>query len=597
MTTNKLPHIHHEPSANLRDMLSYQNEEFVQNAYHVLLARAADSDGLRYYLKRVQTGSSKVQILAEICLSEEGRKLNIEVRGLNKEIKIHRILGMPIVGNICRSLGLKLMDGAVENNIRVIENRLIAFETTLSRQMSQLTQAVIAGNQRLSNTTTVSNIVMIPKANRQPLVLKPLSTNVKPYTTPTVTSTFTPSSTGPATNKASINGSPSHQALSRNLSTKIEGDRGILRDETKLIAFYLPQFHQTKENSEWWGPGFTEWTNTANGKPNFKDHYQPHIPRELGFYDLQNTEVMRAQADLAKSYGVHGFCFYYYWFSGRRILELPLNNFLASNIDMPFCLCWANENWTRTWDGDEKSVLLEQGYAAGDEENFIADILPFLKDPRCIKVGDKPLLLIYRIKQLPDPVKSIQKWRAAAFSAGLPGLHISVVDFYDISDPREVGADALVEFPPHKYNGPSNHPNPMPEFTNPDFAGGMIDYRKVVMQSKLRSIPDFTLYRGIIPGWDNTARRQNTPMTILHNTPELYGEWLRYLRGYSRVVHPCQSDSLIFVNAWNEWGEGCHLEPDLHFGLSFLEETLRSSWYDSTSENVSEISKILTRNV
>jgi Glycosyltransferase WbsX/Domain of unknown function (DUF4214) len=585
MTSNTVPHIHGESTMSLTEMLSHQNEGFVQNAYHVLLARAADPEGLRHYLTRVQTGASKVEILVEISLSKEGRKLNVEVPGLKKEIKRYRLLRMPILGHLFKAWGLRLIDGKVENNVRVVENKLTNLEATMSQQIGQLMQAVIAGNQRSVSASNANTLVTRPQVSRQPPTLRTPQQDAKvPSSTPLEQISVQVSSNITSI-KASANGSASHLALSKNLDCSITNDRGILKDETKLIAFYLPQFHQTKENSEWWGPGFTEWTNAANGKPNFKGHYQPHIPRELGFYDLQNVEVMRAQADLAKAYGVHGFCFYYYWFSSRRILERPLDNFLASNVDMPFCLCWANENWTRTWDGDEKSVLLEQGYADGDEEKFIGDILPFLKDSRCIKVGDKPLLLIYRIKQLPDPRKSIKKWRAAALYAGLPGLHISVVDFYDISDPNEVGADALVEFPPHKFNGPNNHPNPMPEFTNPAFAGGMIDYKKVVTQSKSRPQPDFTLYRGIIPGWDNTARRQDTPTTIINNTPELYGEWLSYLRGYSRTAHLNNPSSMIFVNAWNEWGEGCHLEPDLHWGLSFLEETLRSSWFDAAIES------------
>lgn len=373
--------------------------------------------------------------------------------------------------------------------------------------------------------------------------------------------------------------SPSHRALSSYCGENSADDPGILQDKTKLIAFYLPQFHRIPENSEWWSPGFTEWTNVAKGRPNFEGHYQPHIPRELGFYDLSGIEVMREQTELAGQSGIHGFCFYHYWFSGRRILEKPVDNFLASDIEFPFCLCWANENWTRTWDGNAKSVLLEQGYAEGDEERFIRDLLPYLTDRRYIRVDGKPLLLVYRIKELPDPAASIRAWRQAAERSGLPGLHLAVVDFYDISDPDEVGADALIEFPPHKFNGPQNRPDHMPDFTNPDFRGGVVDYLKIITQSAVRHPPRFPLYRGIMPGWDNTARRQDSGMIIVNNSPELYGAWLRYLRGYTRL-NRAEGESFIFINAWNEWGEGCHLEPDLNWGLRFLEETLHSSYYD-----------------
>jgi len=379
-------------------------------------------------------------------------------------------------------------------------------------------------------------------------------------------------------NTTDLTDSPSFKALSGHRGEGTADDAGYTRDTSKLIAFYLPQYHRVAENSEWWGPGFTEWTNVARGRPNFDGHYQPHIPRELGFYDLDRVETMREQAALAREYGVHGFCFYYYWFSGRRILERPLDNFLASDIDISFCLCWANENWTRTWDGDTKSVLLEQKYAEGDEERFIQDIYPFLADPRYIRVDDKPLLVVYRIKELPDPAGSIRKWRAEAERLGLPGLHVSVVDFYDISDPREVGADAMVEFPPHKFNGPQNCPDPSPHLTNPNFRGGLIDYSRVIAQSMLRPAPPFTLYRGIIPSWDNTARRQDTGTIIVNATPAFFGSWLKFLRTYTRETRPAASDPFIFVNAWNEWGEGCHLEPDVQWGLNYLDEVARTSY-------------------
>ncbi len=357
----------------------------------------------------------------------------------------------------------------------------------------------------------------------------------------------------------------------------------ILKDNSKLLTFYLPQYHRTPENSEWWGPGFTEWTNVARGKPNFEGHYQPHVPRELGFYDLTHPDVMYEQAELAKLYGVHGFCFYHYWFSGRRILERPVENFLKSDIDINFCLCWANENWTRTWSGDEKSVLLGQNYAEGDDEEFILSLLKYFKDPRYILVDGKPMLVVYRAKQIPNPAVSFAKWRALAVEHGFPGLHIAVVDFYDIANPNEVEADALVEFPPHKFNGPQSVPSIMPTFTNPEFAGGVVDYVKIIAQSAKRELPPFKLYRGIIPSWDNTARRQNTPTTIVNATPKLYGIWLKYLRAYTRSNFKGASDNFIFINAWNEWGEGCHLEPDQEWGLKYLEETLSSSFYEESS--------------
>jgi lipopolysaccharide biosynthesis protein len=365
---------------------------------------------------------------------------------------------------------------------------------------------------------------------------------------------------------------PAFVALSG--ANRIDPAAAVLRDDARLIAFYLPQFHAVPENSEWWGEGFTEWTNVRGAKPNFEGHDQPKVPRELGYYDLADVAVIAAQAELAKLYGIHGFCFYHYWFSGRRILERPVEQFLASDIDMPFCLCWANENWTRTWDGDSKSVLLEQKYLPRDADTLIQSLLPAFKDRRHITVDGKPLLLVYRAKQIADPKGWFAKWRKAAKAAGLPGLHIAVVDMHDLSTPMEVGADALVEFPPHKFGGPKSTPANPPAITNAEFNGGFVDYRKIIAQSALKPPPPYPYYRGIIPSWDNTARRQNTGTTVIDARPDLYGAWLRYLRTYTRG----NGGDLIFVNAWNEWGEGCTLEPDQKWGLAYLEESLRSAY-------------------
>jgi lipopolysaccharide biosynthesis protein len=369
----------------------------------------------------------------------------------------------------------------------------------------------------------------------------------------------------------------SHKALSGRLPGAGAASAAP-KDNAKLIAFYLPQFHRIPENSAWWGPGFTEWTNVAKARPNFEGHHQPQIPRELGFYDLSSTAVLREQAELARLAGLSGFCFYHYWFSGRRILETPVNNFLASDISFPFCACWANENWTRTWQGDEKSVLLEQHYEENDEERLIESLAPLFRDARYIKVSEKPLFVVYRIKELPNPTQSIQKWRNAASRLGFPGLHIAVVDFYDITDPREVGADALVEVPPHKFNGAENSPTQPPAVTNPSFQGRFVDYRSVIAQSAAREVPPYTLYRGAMPGWDNTARRQDTPLTVVNSSPALFGAWLRYLRAWTSITRASCPDPFLFINAWNEWGEGCHLEPDLRDGLGSIEECGRSEW-------------------
>lgn len=346
--------------------------------------------------------------------------------------------------------------------------------------------------------------------------------------------------------------------------------------QLKPIAFYLPQYHRVKENDEWWGPGFTEWTNVAKGKPNFQGHYQPHIPKHLGFYNLENVEIMREQAKLAKEYGVYGFCFYYYRFKdGKRILEKPLDNYLASDIDFPFCYCWANENWTRTWDGLDREILLEQSHNEDDDINFLKELIPTFHDARYIKVDGKPVLLVYRADLIKNTVEMTKKWREIAKEAGFPDIHLCAVEFYGVDDPTVYGFDRAVEFPPHKYIGSTNCPDYSISMTNKNFRGGIIDYRKVISQSINRERPGYTCYRGIIPSWDNTARRQDTSVTIVESNPKLYKFWLSFLAEYTEMNIP-ENEQFIFINAWNEWAEGAHLEPDQRYGLSYLEATLQA---------------------
>jgi len=374
---------------------------------------------------------------------------------------------------------------------------------------------------------------------------------------------------------------PAFQALSGVVERSANNEVAIEKDKTKLIAFYLPQYHRIPENSQWWGPGFTEWTNVAGAKPNFSGHYQPRIPRELGFYDLTHPDTMNEQVELAKLYGITGFCFYHYWFSGQRILEKPVKHFLESDLDIEFCLCWANENWTRAWDGDTKDVLLEQKYADGDAEEFIDSLIPNFRDERYIRIDGKPIVVVYRAKDIPKPKRWFKIWRDRVRKQGFQGLHIAVVDFYDIVTPGEVGADSIIEFPPHKFNDKPTRQEDIPKITNPEFSGGIVDYSLVIEKSAKRSVPPFKLFRGIMPSWDNTARRQNSPTIVINAQPDLFGAWLRYLRSYTRKQVQDTSCSLIFINAWNEWGEGCYLEPDCRFGLSYLEEVLKTSFFET----------------
>ena len=219
----------------------------------------------------------------------------------------------------------------------------------------------------------------------------------------------------------------------------------------RLIAFYLPQFHPIPENDQWWGKGFTEWTNVTKARPLFPGHYQPHLPSDLGFYDLRLPEVREAQAAIARQHGIHGFCYYHYWFNGRRMLEQPFNDVLAlGQPDFPFCLCWANENWTRNWDGGHREMLVPQSYSAADDHRHIDWLLRAFEDPRYIQIDDRPLMVIYRPRQLPNIHQTLDIWREAAVKRGFKGLYICRVENFadERGDPTRLGFDASIEFQP-----------------------------------------------------------------------------------------------------------------------------------------------------
>ncbi len=341
----------------------------------------------------------------------------------------------------------------------------------------------------------------------------------------------------------------------------------------KLIAFYLPQFHPIPENDEWWGEGFTEWTNVRRARPNFPGHYQPQVPTDLGYYDLRDPTVMDRQADLAKAHGIHGFCFYYYWFNGHRLLERPLDQFLGRGMpDFPFCICWANENWTRRWDGSEDEVLMRQDYSLGAAEQFILDVIPILKDRRYMKIGDAPILLVYRVNLLPDPSSTAALWRTVCEQQGIPIVHLAAVQSFGITDPRPYGFDAAVDFPPHfrhELIDPSSF-----EGIAPDFEGYLEDYLKCARNQMSQPSPPYIRYRGVMPAWDNTPRRMNRAHVCLYSSPAAYQEWLESMVEQTMARSSVQ-EPLVFLNSWNEWAEGAYLEPDDLHGHQRLEATKR----------------------
>ena len=338
-----------------------------------------------------------------------------------------------------------------------------------------------------------------------------------------------------------------------------------------LVAFYLPQFHPIPENDSWWGPGFTEWHNVARALPQFEGHAQPRLPADLGWYDLRNPQVMRDQARLAAEYGIGAFCFYFYWFGGKTLLESPLEQWLADDsITLPFCLCWANENWSRRWDGREQDVLIGQQHSDADDLAFIAHVARYLRDPRYLRVDGKPLLLVYRPGLLPGARATTERWRRWCRENGIGEIVLAYVQGFERPEPREIGFDAAVEFPPN-LAAPANI-TAHQRLLNQAYAGQALDWRELASDYMRRPMPGYRLFPGVNCGWDNEPRRPGRGRVYLHASPRRYRDWLGDTV-HRRLAQAPADDRLVFINAWNEWAEGAVLEPDARLGHAWLQAT------------------------
>ena len=354
-------------------------------------------------------------------------------------------------------------------------------------------------------------------------------------------------------------------------------------DPVRLIAFYLPQFHPIPENDQWWGPGFTEWTNVTRARPQFKGHQQPHLPADLGFYDLRLPDTRRAQADLAREYGITGFCYYHYWFTGRRLLERPFNEVLASGEpDFPFCLCWANERWTRRWNGGEHCVLMDQTYSTEDDLAHIRWLCEAFRDPRYIRVEGRPLFLVYRAGDLPDPVRTTSIWREEALRQGLDDLFLCRVESYwDNHDPHLMGFDAAVEFVlEFSLRGSRVGPTGLRQLdrvlrkariARRYEVNRVYSYETFMRNALARPNCGYERFRCVTPSWDNSARRNWDATIMVGSSPKLYREWLEGIVRQTLSKPPDRR--IVFINAWNEWAEGNHLEPCQRWGRAYLEAT------------------------
>jgi lipopolysaccharide biosynthesis protein len=351
--------------------------------------------------------------------------------------------------------------------------------------------------------------------------------------------------------------------------------------DVKYIAMHLPQFHPIPENDAWWGAGFTEWTNVTKARPRFRGHEQPQLPADLGYYDLRLPEARHAQAALAHRYGIDGFCYYHYWFAGQRLLERPVNEILSSGAPtFPFCLCWANESWTRRWDGGAHDVLIAQQYSEADDIAHFNWLLSAFRDPRYIRVEGKPLFLIYRAQDVTTLRHLTATWQRLAREAGLPGLCLINVrnGWSEHLDPRDLQLQGSMKFHPfwptvdHVFAAQQRRSVPARVRTLLGTArtgDRVISYPRYVDAAMAATPPDYLEFPSVVPRWDNSPRRARDA-TILHgSTPALFGRWLQHET--QRAQQLPTEHRIVFVNAWNEWAEGNHLEPDLRHGLSYLE--------------------------
>jgi len=369
-------------------------------------------------------------------------------------------------------------------------------------------------------------------------------------------------------------------------------------NQFKPIAIYLPQFHPIPENDQWWGKGFTEWTNVTKAKPLFKGHYQPHLPSDLGFYDLRLDEARLAQETLAKDYAIYGFCYYHYWFNGKRILHEPLDRKLQNpKEDLPFMICWANENWTRAWDGSNKEILLEQKYSSEDAQAFAEHLIPYFKDARYIRNNGKVIFAIYRSDIIPNILEYIEAIKKECSRNNIE-IEISRVESFAKSGTEFMkGFDSAIEFQPFSPLLSSYVKDNLQPIYNRKFATrllikffeliGNYNYKKktnnrIFNQIEYAEYIDYLIdnykipstykrYPCVTPSWDNTARRKKYESFLFKNaSPQFFYKWLAFIVHTMKKKEYTQLNNFVFINAWNEWAEGNHLEPCVKFGLDYL---------------------------
>lgn len=350
-----------------------------------------------------------------------------------------------------------------------------------------------------------------------------------------------------------------------------------VKQDPKIIAYYLPQMHPTPDNDRWWGKGITEWNNVSKAVPQYLGHYQPRLPGELGYYDLRIKDNIVRQTELARMYGIYAFCWYYYWFDGKRLLDLPLNLYRDNpDIDFPFCLCWANEDWTKSFSGSSREVLVKQSRDKKSYVKFIHGITPYLEDKRYITINGKKLLIIYKPMDIPESQEVTDYWREYCKNKGIGELYLVGCWTSDLGKYSVLpGFDAMAEFQPGSILNYCKKKNDQIQFINEHYFGAVYGYDEIIHQKVYaRNFNKGKLYNAIMPMWDNTPRRNNRGSMIFDaSSPDLYKIWLKEIIQNNHSRNDLDDD-LIFVNAWNEWGEGAYLEPDRRYGYAYLQATL-----------------------
>jgi hypothetical protein len=344
------------------------------------------------------------------------------------------------------------------------------------------------------------------------------------------------------------------------------------KNKVKLFAFYLPQFHPNAVNNDAWGRGYTEWSAVASAKDFGPVHFQPHVPTELGYYDLRLKETIEQQSRLAKHYGIDAFAIMTYWFNGETVLDEPLKVFESSDLDNDFFLYWANETWSRKWDGGSKEVILNQTHSLEDSAAFIIHHKKYFLHPRYMRIHSKPVLFIYRKELFENPEMHISQLRRTAREVGVGEIFIGLLESFDNSmkreDPTVMGFDCAVEYPPHGNFPEAHRPNGM----KLDFKGRLHKYEDLVMHYESRQIEEYPLIKTVTPGFDNTARLGRDSTIFLGSDYSMYTQWLRNCIEITKIAGK-EVDFWVGINAWNEWSESAFLEPSKEHGRNLLYAT------------------------